>query len=61
MSTAPEDPKIVATPEGDNEFAPDQPLKLSEPLLDGLQTPPGSESTGTETADYKADRSSEKK
>lgn len=29
--------KTVATPEGDNEFAPDQPLK---PIDDGHQKPP---------------------
>jgi hypothetical protein len=29
--------KTVATPEGDNEFAPDQPLK---PILQGQQKPP---------------------
>ncbi len=33
-----EEPDRVHTPEGDNEFAPDQPLK---PLDQGLQTPRG--------------------
>ncbi len=32
------EPDVVATPEGDNEFAPDQPLK---DVSDGLQTPRG--------------------
>ena len=41
----------VGTPEGDNEFAPDQPLKPS----DGLQKPRGGETSGTATADYKKD------
>jgi segregation and condensation protein B len=38
----PEDdvPDTVATPEGDNEFAPDEPLK---PIQEGFETPPGSE------------------
>jgi hypothetical protein len=35
-----EEPSTVATPEGDNEFAPDQPLKS---VVDGLQVPRGSE------------------
>jgi hypothetical protein len=35
-----EEPETVATPEGDNEYAPDQPLT---PVLDGSQNPRGSE------------------
>ncbi|SNT29501.1 hypothetical protein SAMN05421770_10711 [Granulicella rosea] len=37
----PETPKkpTIATPEGDNEFAPDQPLT---PVPDPIATPPGS-------------------
>ncbi len=31
-------PKVVGTPEGDNEFPPDAPLK---PTSDGLETPAG--------------------
>lgn len=38
-----EEPESVRTPEGDNEFAPDQPLT---PSLDGLQVPRGSEPDG---------------
>ena len=35
-------PDSVATPEGDNEFAPDQPLQpSSDDALDGLQVPRG--------------------
>ena len=45
------EPSTVATPEGDNEFAPDEPLKP----VDGLQTPRGGETDGTATAEYKKD------
>ncbi len=35
---------VIATPEGDNEFAPDQPLKpLPDAPTSGLETPRGSE------------------
>lgn len=34
--------ETIATPEGDNEFAPDQPLRP----LDGLETPAGSAPDG---------------
>jgi hypothetical protein len=34
---------VISTPEGDNEFAPDQPLKPAEDIaLEDLETPPGS-------------------
>ena len=46
------EPSTVATPEGDNEFAPDQPLKPTT----GLQEPRGGETGGTEAADYKKDK-----
>jgi hypothetical protein len=42
---------VVGTPEGDNEFAPDQPLTP----VDGLQEPLGGETSGTATAEYKKD------
>ncbi len=45
------EPSTVRTPEGDNEFAPDQPLKPT----DGLQEPRGGETSGTATAEYKKD------
>ena len=49
-------PDSVATPEGDNEIPPDQPLQpAAEIASDGLQTPRGSEVGGTEAADYKKD------
>jgi hypothetical protein len=35
------EPKTVATPEGDNEFAPDQPLKPIQETEGTLQTPRG--------------------
>ncbi len=35
--------KTVATPEGDNEFAPDQPL---EPIEEGQQKPPAIDTNG---------------
>ena len=44
--------KTVGTPEGDNEFAPDQPVGG---VVDGLQTPRGGETSGTATAEYKKD------
>lgn len=49
IRTAPESPQdhepdVVGTPEGDNEFAPDEPLK---PMPEGaLQDPRGSEPEG---------------
>jgi hypothetical protein len=37
-------PDVIATPEGDNEFAPDQPLKPAADIdAEGLETPRGSE------------------
>jgi hypothetical protein len=35
------EPTTVATPEGDNEFAPDQPLKPIQEIEGTLQTPRG--------------------
>ena len=43
-SPADQEPNVVGTPEGDNEFAPDQPLKPSEVTpANGLQDPRGNE------------------
>jgi hypothetical protein len=37
------DTDVIATPEGDNEIPPDQPLQpAADAALDGLETPPGS-------------------
>jgi hypothetical protein len=47
-----EEPSTVATPEGDNEFAPDQPLTGAKNAVDGLQVPRGSEGDS-----YKKDKS----
>lgn len=44
-----QEPDTVGTPEGDNEFAPDQPLK---PLPDGVEQDP----RGAEPDPYKQDR-----
>lgn len=44
---------VIATPEGDNEMAPDQPLQpSSEAAISGLQTPRGSASDD----EYKKDK-----
>ncbi len=44
---------VIATPEGDNEFAPDQPLQPSaDAAVSGLVTPRGSEPDD----DYKNDK-----
>ena len=46
------EPETVGTPEGDNEFGPDEPLKPT----DGLQEPRGGETGGTDSAEYKKDK-----
>jgi hypothetical protein len=46
-----EEPSTVGTPEGDNEFASDQPLTGAERAVDGLQVPRGSEADS-----YKKDK-----
>ena len=38
---------VVATPEGDNEILPDEPLEpAADAAVSGLETPPGSEPDG---------------
>ena len=47
------EPDVIATPEGDNEMAPDQPLKPgSDAAVTGLETPRGSEPAD----EYKKDK-----
>jgi hypothetical protein len=46
--------ETVATPQGDGEFAPDQPLGDAEveSAVEGLQTPPGSGPAGSEGEEH---------
>ena len=59
VADSPMDPEakdVVATPEGDNEILPDEPLQPSADLAaDGLIEQGGGKAKGTAVADYKKD------